>query len=272
MSGSVVERRPARVKVVVLVKHVPCAVDGLSFASDLTVDRGGRRAQLNEADEFAVDQALRIALRRRDVEITAVTMGPVGAVDALRKALVLGADEGVHVLDEGLHGCDALATSRVLAAVIDRLGFDLVLCGSASADSGMSAVPAMVAEHLGVAALCFADALKVRENRVEIRRDDGVGLEIFTAALPAVVSVTERCGEPRHRRFVATVEAWHKLVRTCSLADLGIDEAEVGLQAAATVVRAVTPQASGKARVLVKGDATSAAVRVADFLAERQLL
>jgi electron transfer flavoprotein beta subunit len=268
-----VERRPARVKIVVLVKQVPHAVGGdLSFAADLTLDRVGRPAHLNEADEFAVDQALRIALRRRDVQITVVTMGPVRAVDALRRALVLGADEGVHVLDEGLSGCDALATSRVLATVVERLGFDLVLCGTASADSGMSMIPAMVAERLCVAALCFADALKVRENTVEIRRDDGLGLEVFAADLPAVVSVTERCGEPRYPRFVATVEARHKPIRTWSLADLGIDRAEVGLRAAATVVRAATPQAGGRAHVVVEGDATSAAIRLAEFLAERQFL
>jgi electron transfer flavoprotein beta subunit len=260
------------VKIVVLVKQVPCAIAGLSFAPDFTVARGGRRAQLNEADEFAVDQALRIALRRRDVEIIAVTMGPAGAVDALRRALLLGADEGVHVLDDALHGCDVLATSRVLATAVDRLGFDLVLCGSASTDSGTAAVPAMVAERLGVPALCFADVLKVRQRRVEIGRDDGAGLETFTAALPAVVSVTERCDEPRHRPFVATVDAGHKLIRTWSLADLGIDAAEVGLRAAATAVRAVTPHANGKAHLVVEGDACSAAIRLADFLAERQFL
>jgi electron transfer flavoprotein beta subunit len=257
---------------VVLVKHVPCTVGGLSFAADLTVYRVGVPAQLNEADAFAVDQALRIAVRRRNVQITVVTMGPAGAVDALRKAMVLGADEGVHVLDERLHGSDALATSRVLAAVVDRIGFDLVLCGTASGDSGMSVVPAMVAERLGVAALCFADALKVKENRVEICRDDGVGPEALAADLPAVVSVTQRCGEPRYPRFAAAVEARHKLVRTWSLADLDIDEAEVGLRAAAAVVRSATPQTGGKASIIVEGDATSAAIRLADFLAERQFL
>src|SRR5436309_915248 len=101
--------------------------------------RGGRSqpvpAPPGDGALLAADQALRIARRRRDVEITAVTMGPPGAVDALRRALWLGADEGVHVLDDRLHGSDALATSRVLAAAVDRLGFDLVLCGSASADS-----------------------------------------------------------------------------------------------------------------------------------------
>jgi electron transfer flavoprotein beta subunit len=259
------------VKIVVLVKQVPCVVGGLSFASDLTLDRGPR-ARLNEADEFAVDQALRIAVRRRAVAITAVTMGPAGAVDALRRALLLGADEGVHVLDDGLHGCDALATSRVLAAAVDRLGFDLVLCGWASTDSGMAVVPAMVAERLGVAALCFADALKVSEYKVEICRDDGAGLETFGAALPAVVSVTERCGEPRYRRFTANVDVSQKLIRTWSLADLGIEEADVGLRAAATVVRTATPRPGGMDRVVIDGDPSIAAVRLADFLAERQFL
>lgn len=260
-------------KIVVLVKQVPSEEAGLSFAPDLTVNRDGRAAGLNAADWFAVDQCLRIAVRRRDVQITAVTMGPPDAVRALRTALVLGADAAVHVCDEALHGSDALATSRVLAAAAARLGFDLVLCGSASADSGMSAVPAMVAERLGVPALCFADALVVRERRVEIHRDDGHGdLRILAAAPPAVVSVTERCGEPRYPRFVSRVDARDKPVSVWSLATLGIDPAEVGTRGAASVVRAVTSRGGGGPGVLVDGDPTIAAIRVADFLTERQFL
>lgn len=260
-------------KIVVLVKQVPSGDAGLSFAPDLTVNRDGGAGGLNAADWFAVDQCLRIAVRRRDVQITAVTMGPADALEALRTALVLGADAAVHIRDEALHGSDALATSRVLAAAVARLGFDLVLCGCASADSGMSAVPAMVAERLGVPALCFADALVVRERRVQIHRDDGNGdLRVLTAAPPAVVSVTERCGEPRYPRYVSRVDARDKPVSVWSLADLGIDPAAVGTRGAASVVRAVTPRRGGRPRVLVEGDPTSAAIRVADFLAERQYL
>jgi electron transfer flavoprotein beta subunit len=259
-------------RIVVLVKQVPCAVGGLSLAADFTLDRVGVRAQLNDADQVAVDQARRIGLERRDVRITAVTVGLAGVVDAVRQALVLGADEGVHVLDDGLHGCDALGTSRVLAAVVDRLGFDLVLCGGASSDSGMSVVPAMVAERLGVPALCFADALQVRQGRVETRRNDGVAVEVLAADLPAVVSVTECCGPPSYPRFAAIVAARHKVVRKWSLADLDVDAAEVGLRGAATAVRAVRSQVGGKPRILVQDDAASAAVRLADFLAGRQFL
>lgn len=259
-------------RIVVLVKHVPCAVADLGFAADLTLERVGRPGRLNEADEFAVDQALRVALRRRDVQITAVTMGPVRAADALRRALVLGADQAVHLLDDRLRGSDALATSRVLAAAVARLGFDLVLCGAASTDSGMSVVPAMVAERLGVPVLCDACELAVRESAVEIHRDDGAGPEVLAADLPAVVSVTERCGEPRYPRFATTVEARHRPVRTWTLADLDIDPAEVGRGSAATVVRTVTARRDAGTRVLVEGDATSVAIRLADFLAQRQFL
>jgi electron transfer flavoprotein beta subunit len=261
------------VKIVVLVKHVPSGDSGLSYAPDLTVRRDGRPAGLNPADWCAVDQCLQVAIRRRDVRITAVTMGPAGAITALHTALVLGADEAVHIRDDALHGSDAPATSRVLAAAVARLGFDLVLCGSSSADSGMSAVPAMVAERLGVPALCFADTLVVRERRVEIHRDDGHGdLRVLVAAPPVVVSVTERCGEPHYPRYVSRIDARDKQVTVWSLADLGIDPAQVGTSGSACVVRAVLPHQGGRPGMLVEGDPTSAAIRVADFLAERQFL
>ncbi|GGQ48610.1 electron transfer flavoprotein subunit beta/FixA family protein [Couchioplanes azureus] len=257
-------------KIVVLVKHVPCTLRGMTFGADHTLERAGRPGQLNEADEYAVDQARRIARRRRDVQITAVTMGPPAAAAALRKALVLGADDGVHVLDDRLHGSPALATARVLAAVVDRLGFDLVLAGSASSDAAMSAVPAMVAELLGVPVLCFADILRVREHKVEIARDDGAGLQTYAAALPAVVSVTERCGEPLLPTLTASLDAHHKLVHTWSLDDLGRTASDGG--ATTTVVRAVPVPPAGRTSVLLADDPTVAAIRMADFLALHQFL
>src|SRR5688500_10825576 len=105
-------------RIAVLVKHAPCAPGGLRFAADHTLSRAGRRAQLDEADAGAVELAWRIALRHHSAHITAVTMGPASASAALHRALVLGADEGIHIQDEGLPGSDALATSRVLSAAV----------------------------------------------------------------------------------------------------------------------------------------------------------
>lgn len=257
-------------KIVVLTKHVPQAMGEVTYADDLTVDRSAVRCRLQDGDEYAVEQALRIAARRLDVQVTALTMGPAGAVAALRSALALGADEGVHVLDDALHGCDAPATSLVLAAACRRLGFDLVLCGTASADGAMSVVPAMLAERLAVPALCQCDRLHTDEDRVHARRDDGGTAEDLTATMPAVLSVTDRSGEPRYPRFEAIAEARHKLVRTWTLADLGVDAGRVGLAAAATAVHRVTRPA--RAATVPGTDPAEAATRIADFLTERQFL
>jgi electron transfer flavoprotein beta subunit len=257
-------------KIVVLTKHVPQAIGEVSFAQDLTVDRSAVRCRLQDSDEYAVEQAARIACRRLDVQVTALTMGPSGAVGALRTALARGADEAVHVLDPGLHGCDAPATSLVLAAACRRLGFDLVICGTASADAGMAVIPAMLAERLGVPALCGCDSLDTDEDQLHATRDDGATAENLTAAMPAVVSVTNRSGEPRYPRFEAIADARQKLVRTWSLADLGIEAARVGLAAAATRVHAVSR--TEERSTLVDETPESAASRVADFLTRRQFL
>ena len=265
-------------KIVVLVKQVPApdSADDPLFAPDLTVNRAAPPARLNEADEYAVDQAKQIACRRLDVQISALTMGPAGAVGALRRALVLGADQGVHVLDDALHGSDALATSRVLAAAVRRMGFDLVLCGAASADCGTAVVPTMVADRLGVPSLCFADELRISRDgadEVLVRRDAGAAVDEAAALLPALVSVTSRCGPPRYPTIRAIAEARHRLVRTWSLAQLGIPPNEVGLRAAATVTRTVIPQAARHAGGVIRDDAHgSAAVGLADFLTARHLL
>ena len=109
---------------------------------------------LSELDEYAVEQALRIAEGRRqeaaDAEVTVLTVGPEDAKDALRKALSMGADRAVHVEDDGLHGTDAIGTSLVLAKAIEKAGFDLVVSGMASTDGTMGVVPALLAERLGV--------------------------------------------------------------------------------------------------------------------------
>jgi len=272
------------VKIVVLVKsaYLPDpAGDGL-FAADLTARRDAAPARLGEADERAVEAARRIACRRRDVQISALTMGPRPAGGALRRALVLGADEGVHVLDDALHGSDAPASARVLAAAARRLGFDLVLCAAASADAGTGVVPTMVAELLGVPSLCFADAVDLAHaefggpralDEVVVRRDRGDAVDEVAAPLPALVSVTEQCAAPRYPTVRAVIEARQKLVRTWTLRDLGMAPAGVGLRAAGTVARRVTARGGRRPGAVVRDDEHGgAAAALADFLAERHLI
>jgi electron transfer flavoprotein beta subunit len=258
-------------KIVVLVKHVPEPTASWRYADDRTLDRAGVEGRLSELDEYAVEQAVSLVERGLPATITFLTMGPAPAADGLRKALSMGGDDGVHVSDDALHGSDALATSLVLARALERIGFDLVVCGMASTDAEMSVVPAMVADRLGLPQVTFAGDLSVDEGSVRIRRDGDSAVEEVGASLPALVSVTDQTGEVRYPSFKSIMAAKKKPVTTWSLADLGIDPASVGVPGAATVVRAAAPKPPRQAGAVVVDDG-DAAVQVADFLVAQKLL
>ncbi|NEE00928.1 electron transfer flavoprotein subunit beta/FixA family protein [Phytoactinopolyspora halotolerans] len=258
-------------KIVVLVKHVPDAAADRKFdEADYTTDRVSVDSILSELDEYAVEEALKIS-DAGDAEVIAVTMGPEQAQDAIKRALQMGADSGVHVLDEALHGSDALATSQVLAAAIEKVGeVDLVFTGMASTDGGMSVVPAMLAERLQLAHVGFVGELTLDGGTVRARRDADV-TETVEAALPAIVSVTDQINEPRYPSFKGIMAAKKKPVQTWSLADLGIDAGSVGLSAAWSVVASVTarpPRTQGE----VVTDEGDGGAKLAAYLADQKFI
>ena len=258
-------------KIVVLVKHVPEPTAAWRFADDLTLDRSAVEGRLSQLDEYAVEQAVRLGEAGVPVEITCLTMGPAPAADALRKALAMGGDQGVHVLDDALPGSDVLATSLVLAKAVQRIGFDLVVCGMASTDAEMSVVPAMVADRLGVPQASNAAELGTDGTTLTVRRETDSATEEIAVTLPAVVSVTDQSGEPRYPAFKAIMAARKKPVQTWSLADLGIDAADVGLAASATVVEDTQPRPPRAAGTVIVDDG-DAAGRLAEYLATASFL
>jgi electron transfer flavoprotein beta subunit len=214
--------------IVVCVKYVPDAQADRRFtAADNTTDRSGVDGLLSELDEYAVEEALKIT-ETADGKVTVLTVGPAEATTALRKALQMGAHEAVHVLDDAIHGSDAIATSRVLAAAIGKLEYDLVLTGMASTDGTMSVVPAMLAEWLGLPQVTFASELTIDGTTARIRRDGDTSTEIIEATLPAVISVTDQINDPRYPSFKGIMAAKSKPVDQVTVADLGIDASAVG--------------------------------------------
>ncbi|WP_164990793.1 electron transfer flavoprotein subunit beta/FixA family protein, partial [Streptomyces sp. GZWMJZ-114] len=181
-------------RIVVCVKYVPDATGDRHFAGDLTLDREDVDGLLSELDEYAVEQALQVADAADDAEITVLTVGPEDAKDALRKALSMGADKGIHVEDDGLHGTDVFGTSLVLAKAVEKAGFDLVVCGMASTDGTMGVLPALLSERLGVPQVTLLSEVSVGDGVVRGRRDGDAASEQLEARLPAVVSVTDQSG------------------------------------------------------------------------------
>jgi len=260
------------VKIAVCVKQVPDTwAEKKLRDGDGILDRDSVEGVMNELDEYAVEEALKITEADGGGEVVVVSMGPERAGEAVRKALSMGADSGIHLVDDGLVGSDSVATSYALAKVLDGRGFDLIIFGSESTDARMSVVPAMVAERLGLAQLTFANKVEVAGGNVTIDRVTDNGLETITAATPAVVSVVEKINEPRYPSFKGIMAAKKKPVETLSVGDAGLDASQVGIAAAWSKVDSFAARPPKAAGVIVQDDGNGG-VAIADFLSAQKLI
>jgi len=257
--------------IVVCVKQVPdTAVERTLRQGDGTLDRETPDGLINELDEYAIEEGLKIA-EAHGGEVTILSMGPGKAAESVRKALSMGADKAVHVLDDALAGSDALATSLVLAQALKQTGFDLVILGSESTDARTGVLPAMLAERLGVPQLTLASKVDIDGGAVTVRRVTDDGYAVVTGSLPAVVSVVEKINEPRYPSFKGIMAAKKKPVQTLTLAELGVAADAAGLAGSATTVADFAARPPRAAGVVVKDEGDGGA-KVAAFLAERKFI
>ncbi len=260
-------------RIVVCVKHVPDLMAERRLV-DGHVDRDQGDGTLNELDENAVEAALVLAAEH-DAEVVVVTVGPDDAVDAVRRGLQMGADRGVHVLDDDVAGSDVFGTARVLAAVVKHLAaqvpVDLVVTGMASLDGLTSMLPAVLAAELDLPQLTLATELTLSDGVVQVRRDLDHATEVLRAPLPALVSVTDQSNEPRYPAFAGIMAARKKPVEVLTLDDLGVDPDAVGALGSRTEVLDATERPPRENRTLIsdKGDA---GVRLAAYLVENKLV
>jgi electron transfer flavoprotein beta subunit len=257
--------------IVVCVKQVPdTAVERTLRAEDSLLDRATPDGVINEIDEYAIEEGLLLA-EAHGGEVTILSMGPEKATESIRKALSMGADKAVHLIDDQLAGSDALTTSLALATVLGRIGFDLVILGSESTDARMGVLAPMLAERLGVPQLSLASKVETDGSAITIQRQTEYGYDKVEASLPAVVGVVEKINEPRYPSFKGIMAAKKKPVETLSLADAGIDASQVGLGASATEVVSFAKRPPRQAGTIVKDDGDGG-VKAADFLAAQKII
>jgi len=265
-------------KIAVCVKQVPDSWAEKKLVNGL-LDRAGVDAVLNDLDEYAIEEALRIVEPLNEGSetpthtITLISMGPDRATEAIRKGLSMGAHDATLISDSALAGSDALATSKVLAETIKSGGYDLVFCGTESTDARMSVIPAMLAERLGWAQLTFAGVVKVdvSVNKVEIDRMTDAGVESMSANFPAVISVIEKINEPRYPSFKGIMASKKKTINTKSLSDVGVAASEVGLATAWSVVDDAAARPPREKGEKVE-DAGNGGDKLAEFIFEKRIV
>lgn len=256
-------------KVVVCVKQIPDPnTTGQLDPQTHFLKRDGVEVVLDPGDEFGVEAGLQL-VEAHGGEVAVVSMGPERGLDAVRKALAMGAAKGILISDEQLRGSDALSTARVLAESIKREGFDLVITATESTDGYTGVVPQMIAELLDVPAVTFAKSVEYDGSTLKVQRQTETGSDVVEATLPAVLSVTAGVNEPRYPSLKGIMGAKSKPLDRLAVGDLGVDG--VGGSAAGQTITEVQPAPERAAGEIVK-DEGDAAKRIADFLATRKVI
>ena len=257
-------------KIAVCVKQVPDATATKRIdAGSKRLDRSGEGA-LNSFDVNAVEEALRIQ-EAKGGEVVIVSLGPERALDALRKALAMGADRAVLVSDEGAVGSDLVATSYALAKVLEREQADLILFGQQSSDGEGAVLWAAVAERLRRPLISQVAELTVEDGSVTGRRQTEFGYDVIRAPLPAVIAVSDAINEPRYPSLKGIMGAKKKPQEVVSLADIGVEADRAGEAGSRTAVLALgSPPPRGDSQK-IEDDGT-AAEQIVEFLAGKRLI
>ncbi len=260
-------------KIAVCAKYVPEATAARRIDPQTKrLDRSGEGA-LNQFDVNAVEEALQVkeADSGADAEVVIVSVGPERALEAMRRALAMGADRVVLVSDEAAAGSDLVATSRVLAAALEREGADLVLFGQQASDGDGAVLWAAVADRLQRPLISQVAELTLADGKVRGKRQTEYGYDVIEAPLPAVIAVSDAINEPRYPSLKGIMGAKKKPQEMVSLADLGVPAEEAGEPGSRTTVEALgDPPARGDT-VKIEDDG-SAAEKIVDFLQERKAL
>jgi electron transfer flavoprotein beta subunit len=259
------------VKIAVMVKEVPdSAAPRCLDPQTLRLDRAGEGA-LNPFDGHAVEEALRVKEASGAGEVVLVSMGRETALESMRKALAMGADRAVLVSDSRAAGSDLVATSAVLAKVLESEAPDLVLFGQQANDGDGAVLSAAVAERLRRPLISQAAELNVDGGKVVVKRQTEFGYDRIEAPLPAVVSVSDAINEPRYPSLKGIMGAKKKPQETLSADRLDLTADQLGEAGSKTEVYALNPPPPRGNSVRIEADG-SEAEQIVEFLAGRKLL
>jgi len=186
------------------------------------VDMANVKMSMNPFDEIAVEEAVRLKEAGKAEEVIAVSIGPAQAQETIRTALAIGADRGILVTQEG---AEPLAVAKILKALAEKEGVQLVILGKQAIDDDSNQTGQMLAALLGWGQATFASKVELGDGKVTVTREVDGGLETDEIKLPAIITTDLRLNEPRYASLPNIMKAKKKQLDTVTAADLGVDAA-----------------------------------------------
>jgi electron transfer flavoprotein beta subunit len=258
------------VKIVVPVKEVAVLDEEFELLEDRPgVDPDAIEWDLNEWDDFSVEEALQLRDAAGDGEVVVISVGGDEAEEGLRACLAKGADRAVRIWDDALEGADPLAVARVLAAAVGRESADLVLCGVQSSDGVHSATGVALAEHLGLPRVAVVKGLEHEGGALTLERElEGGLVELLRLRPPALLTIQTGINEPRYATLRAIKQAKEKPLEVVGLGELGLDAGAVEAAAGARV-RSMAHPDTGDGAEMLNGSPAEVAARIADIVKDK---
>ena len=260
--------------IIVFVKHVPETAEAeLKIdATGKTIEKTGLVYDINEWDDYALEEAVRIK-EKQGGTVTAITVGGDESDSTLRKCLARGADKAIRLADPKFEGSDSFAVAKILRSVIKTLHFDLILCGVQSGDGGYAMVGPIVAEMLGIPHATMVKKIELLTGSAKVNRELEGGLEEqVEIKLPALFAVQTGINEPRYVSIMGIRKAMQKEIKLMSLADTGLTENEVGVSGSwIRVDKLYIPPVEKQAEFL-KGNPDEIAAKITEIIKSRGLL
>ena len=209
-------------KLLVAVKRVVDYNVKVRVKADQTaVETTGVKMSMNPFDEIAVEEAVRLKEKGIATEVVAVSLGVPQCQDTIRTALAMGADRGILVVTDA--ALEPLAVAKMLRALVEKEGIDLVVMGKQAIDDDMNATGQMLAALLGWPQGTFASKVEIASGVANVTREVDGGLETVALTLPAVITADLRLNEPRYASLPNIMKARKKAIETLKPADLGVD-------------------------------------------------
>lgn len=236
-------------KIIVSIKQVPDNSNVVIDPESGTMNRNSVGTVVNPYDLCAVEAALQIKDSRSDVTVTAITMGPPAAEQALRDVFAMGVDEGVLLTDHKFGGADTWATSYTLASCIRKLGgADLIICGERATDGETGQVGPELSAHLHIPLATYIGSILETENdHIRMIRIADDGKETLRSPYPILITVGREIGTPRLGTVRSKLSAKKKEITVWSADDLDVESDKIGLRGSPTkVVKVFTPKTSHK--------------------------
>jgi len=259
--------------IIVLVKQVPDTSEVKINRETNTLIRDGVPSIINPYDRYAIEEAVRLR-EKHGGKVTAVTMGPPQAVEALKEAVSLGVDDVVLLSDRAFAGADTWATSYALSQGIRKIGnFDLVIAGKQAIDGDTAQVGPETADMLGIPFVAYIRKIEqVEAGKMVAERLMDEGYDVVETSLPALITVVKEINEPRVPSLKGKMKAKSLKVTAWSAADIGSDENKIGLRGSPTQVVRIFPPTPRGQREILSGSVEEQVASLAKKLKEQSLI